>query len=144
MRTARRRRDDPRATRPPPLRGHRPRHDLAACVRTGAARAEPRAAQRGAARVAARGARAAQLRRARAVEIDPRGGELVPDALVYWSPGEGSGDSLAPDSVFLGSLPADAVRRFVAPGSGAGRVVVYSLAWQRVVRSLPVAAVTPR
>ena len=77
---------------------------------------------------------------ARAVEIDTRGGELVPDALVYWSPGAGTDESLAPDSVFLGSLPADAVRRFAAPGSGAGRVVVYSLAWQRVVRTIPVPA----
>ena len=81
---------------------------------------------------------------ARAVELDSRGGELVPDALVYWSPGPGSDASLASDSVFLGSLPADAVRRFSAPGSGAGRVVVYSLAWQRVVRSIPVAAETPQ
>ena len=81
---------------------------------------------------------------ARAVEIDGRGGELVPDALVYWSPGASSSESLAPDSVFLGSLPADAIRRFAAPGSGAGRIVVYSLAWQRVVRSLPVAAERPR
>jgi hypothetical protein len=80
---------------------------------------------------------------ARSVELDSRG-ELVPDALVYWSPGPGSDESLAPDSVFLGTLPADAVRRFIPPGSGPGRVAVYSLAWQRVVRSIPVAAETPR
>ncbi len=82
----------------------------------------------------------------RTLEIDTRGSELVPDALVYWSPGASAGSdaSLAPESVFLGSLPADAKRRFAAPGSGAGRVVVFSLAWQRVVRSLPVAGETPR
>jgi len=76
----------------------------------------------------------------RAVELDTRETELVPDALVYWSPGPEAGDALAPDSVFLGTLPADAKRTFVAPGAGAGRVVVYSLAWQRIVRALPVAA----
>jgi hypothetical protein len=81
---------------------------------------------------------------ARAVELDTRGAELVPDALVYWSPGASSAASLAPDSVFLGTLPADALRRFTAPGSGAGRVVVYSLAWQRVVRAVPVAPETSR
>lgn len=81
---------------------------------------------------------------ARAIELDTRGAELVPDALVYWSPGASSVASLAPDSVFLGTLPADALRRFTAPGSAAGQVVVYSLAWQRVVRSIPVPAETPR
>ena len=79
----------------------------------------------------------------RTVALDTRGEPVVPDALVYWSPAEGDGESLAPDSVFLGSLPADALRTFAVPGTGSGRVVVYSLAWQRVVRSLPVAEAQP-
>jgi hypothetical protein len=76
----------------------------------------------------------------RVIELDPRGEPLVPDALVYWMPGADSGESLAQDSVFLGTLSADAPRAFVVPGSDAGRVVVFSLAWQRVVRSVAVAA----
>jgi hypothetical protein len=74
----------------------------------------------------------------RSVELDTRGEPVVPDALVYWSPGESDGESLTSDSVFLGSLPTDAVRTFAVPGTDSGRVVVYSLAWQRVVRSHPV------
>jgi hypothetical protein len=75
----------------------------------------------------------------RVIELDPRGEPLVPDALVYWMPGADSSESLAPDSVFLGTLSADVPRAFAVPGSDAGRVVVFSLAWQRVVRSVAVA-----
>ena len=126
-RTARRRRDDPRAAPPPPLRGRRvSRVALPPAFALGARVApEPRAAH------AARAARPAVLRpspadaelapaRAR-IEIDGRGGELVPDAL--WSTGaraRARASRSPPDSVFLGSLPADAVRRFAAPGAGAG------------------------
>lgn len=78
----------------------------------------------------------------RVVELDPRGEALVPDALVYWSPGADGGESLAPGSVFLGTLPGDAPRAFAVPGRDAGRVVVFSLAWQRVVHSVPLARET--
>ena len=76
----------------------------------------------------------------RSVELDTRRQPVVPDALVYWSPGESDPESLAAGSVFLGSLPAEAQRSYAVPGVGAGRVVVYSLAWQRIVRSVQVPA----
>lgn len=75
---------------------------------------------------------------ARAVEIDSRGAPVVPDALAYFSPEPAPRDAVTADSVFLGEVPADALRSYALPGRAAGRVLVYSLAWGRVVASLEV------
>jgi hypothetical protein len=77
---------------------------------------------------------------ARVVELDTRGAPVTPDALVYFSAGLNQSESLPPGSIFLGALPQDAVRAYALPNRAAGAVVVFSLAWQRVVASAPVAA----
>jgi hypothetical protein len=73
------------------------------------------------------------------VELDSRGAPVLPDALAYFSPDPAPAESVPAEAVFLGEVPADAVRTYSLPGRAAGRVLVFSLAWQRVVASAEVA-----
>ena len=72
----------------------------------------------------------------RVVELDTRGLETQPDALVYWSASPATGESLPPDAFFLGALPESAVRAYRLPEparAGGGSVFVFSVAWQRLL-----------
>ncbi len=75
---------------------------------------------------------------ARVVELDSRGLGAQPDALVYWSARAPAGESLPRDVFFLGALPLDGVRAYRLPAparAGGGSVLVFSVAWQRLVLS---------
>ncbi|MFI5317242.1 MAG: hypothetical protein ACHQ6T_16195 [Myxococcota bacterium] len=72
----------------------------------------------------------------RVVELDTRGLPALPDALVYWSARDSVAGSLPDDSFFLGAVPGNAVRAYRLPAasdSGAGSLVVFSVAWQKIV-----------
>ena len=87
------------------------------------------------------------------VEIDlPRQGEwpaefsgylksfketLTPDALVYWSPLNSSGQTLLPEARLLGALYGSFVSNGSLPSDG--YLLLYSLAQQKVIAALPLA-----
>jgi hypothetical protein len=73
---------------------------------------------------------------ARVVELDTRGLAAQPDALVYWSASAPRTESLPLDVFFLGALPDDARRAYRLPAAAderGGSVLVFSVAWQRVL-----------
>jgi hypothetical protein len=70
------------------------------------------------------------------VELDSRGLTAQPDALVYWTPAPPPAKSLPPEVFLLGALPDDGVRAYRLPaaaGGRAGSLLVFSIAWQRVL-----------
>jgi hypothetical protein len=70
------------------------------------------------------------------VELDSRGLAAQPDALVYWTPALPLAKSLPPEVFLLGALPDDGVRAYRLPAAAserAGSLLVFSVAWQRVL-----------
>lgn len=77
---------------------------------------------------------------ARTIELDTRGAPVIPDGLAYFSAGSSATETVPSGALYLGEIPADAVRSYRLPGRAAGRVLVFSLGWGRIVASAPVAA----
>ena len=61
---------------------------------------------------------------------------LTPDALVYWSPVNPSGQALVPEALLLGNLQSCFVSDPFLPSDG--YVLLYSLAHQKVIAVLPI------
>jgi hypothetical protein len=76
----------------------------------------------------------------RTLELDTRGAPVVPDGLAYFSADSSALDAVPAGAVFLGEVPADAIRSYPLPGRSAGQVLVFSLGWGRIVASAPVTA----
>jgi hypothetical protein len=76
----------------------------------------------------------------RTIELDTRGAPVIPDGLAYFSAHSPAADTVPSDAILLGEIPSDAVRSYPLPGRAAGQVIVFSLGWDRVVASAPVAA----
>jgi hypothetical protein len=73
---------------------------------------------------------------ARVVELDSRGLAAQPDALVYWTPAAPQAKTLPPEVFLLGALPDDGERAYRLPAAASERVgslLVFSVAWQRVL-----------
>ena len=70
--------------------------------------------------------------------LEPLAPLTAPDLLLYGSADDtASGDALPADAVLLGAVPGNGVEAYVLPPGSGDRLVLYSLAWQRVVDGAP-------
>ena len=84
--------------------------------------------------------------RATLVELSAAEDLALPDVLIYWSATEGEGTSLAGDEFLIGSFFGKRTQRFALPAAAhsgvdgpTGKLILYSLAHNRVVASASIA-----